>query len=260
MKTVRAIAVTVLGVVLAAAALADWVAPAPYARQFRDAPNSPASRRFLLGTDELGRDRLSRLLHGSRVSLLLAPAAALVSTLLAAFIGGGAGYLGGRWDRLASRFIALFLSLPWLFLLLAARATLPLHVSGAASAGIVFGLLGLLGWAAPARAMRAEAQSLRAAPFLLQARASGSRGARLLLVHVLPNLGPALRAQFWISVPVFILSEATIGLLGMGVAEPLPSWGNLLRGFGPAALAPGLLLFVVLGCLHLIFPGREFTT
>jgi peptide/nickel transport system permease protein len=252
--------VAALSVILAAAALADWVAPAPYGRQFRDASNSPASRRFLMGTDELGRDRLSRLLHGSRVSLLLAPGASLVSTLLAGFVGAGAGYLGGRWDRLASRVIALFLSLPWLLLLLAARATLPLHASGAASAGIVFALLGLLGWAAPARAMRAEAQSLRGASFVLQARASGSRGLRLLLVHVLPNLAPALRAQFWILVPIFILSEATLGLLGLGVAEPLPSWGNLLRGSDPVAVAPALLMFVVLGCLHLIFPGREFTT
>jgi len=183
-----------------------------------------------------------------------------VSTALAALIGGSAGFLGGRLGRLASRAIDLFDSLPWLFLLLAARATLPLHVSDAASVGILFALLGLLGWPAPARVMRAEAQSLRGARFVLQARAFGSRGARLLLVHVLPNLGPTLRAQFWVSVPIFILSEATLGLLGLGVAEPLPSWGNLLRGSAPAAVAPALLMFVVLGCLHMIFPEREFTT
>src|SRR6059036_2372715 len=98
MKTIRYIAVGLLALVFLAAALADWVAPAPYARQFRDAPSSAPTRRFLLGTDELGRDRLSRLLYGSRVSLLLAPATALLSTLMAALIGGGAGYLGGRWD------------------------------------------------------------------------------------------------------------------------------------------------------------------
>jgi peptide/nickel transport system permease protein len=268
MRTVRRIAVTVLAIVFAAAALADWVAPAPYARQFRDAPNSPPSRRFPLGTDELGRDRLSRLLYGSRVSLLLAPATALLSTLLAALIGGSAGYLGGRWDRLAMRAIDLFLSLPWLFLLLTVRAMLPLNVSPLASISITFALLGLLGWAAPARVMRAGARSVREADFVLQARASGCRGARLLLVHVLPNLGPVLRAQFWISIPVVILSEATLGLLGLGVAEPLPSWGNLLRGLenysaalsGPWTLAPVLLLFVVMSCLHVIFPGRDFST
>jgi hypothetical protein len=93
-------------------------------------------------------------------------------------------------------------------------------------------------------------------------------GFRLPWVHVLPNLRPVLRAQFWISVPVFILGEATLGLLGLGVTEPLPSWGNMLRGLesysssvsGPWALSPILLLFVVMSCLHLIFPGRDFST
>jgi len=116
--------------------------------------------------------------------------------------------------------------------------------------------------------IRAGAQSLRHADFILQARASGCRGARLLFVHVLPNLRPVISAQFWISVPVFILGEATLGLLGLGVTEPLPSWGNLLRGLesyspavsGPWALSPILLLFVVMSCLHLIFPRREFST
>ena len=268
MRTVRYIAVGLLSVIFLAAALSDWVAPAPYAQQFRDAPSSAPSRRFLLGTDELGRDRLSRLLYGTRVSLLLAPATALLSTLLAALIGGGAGYLGGRWDRLALRVIDLFLSLPWLFLLLMARAMLPLNVSPSVSITITFALLGLLGWAAPARIVRAGAQSLRSADFVLQARAYGCRGPRLLFAHVLPNLAPVLRAQFWISVPVFILSEASLGLLGLGVAEPMPSWGNLLRGLegysaafsGPWVLAPVLLLFIVVSCLHLVFPGRDFST
>src|SRR5713226_9484225 len=117
-QAIRLGAAVVLAVIFLAAALADWVAPAPYAHQFRDSPNSAPSRQFPLGTDELGRDRLSRLLYGSRISLLLAPATALLSTLLAALIGGGAGYLGGRWDRFAMRSIDLFLALPWLFLLL----------------------------------------------------------------------------------------------------------------------------------------------
>jgi ABC-type dipeptide/oligopeptide/nickel transport system permease subunit len=268
MRTARWIAVTVLSIVFAAAALADWVAPAPYARQFQDAPNARPSRQFPLGTDELGRDRLSRLLVGSRISLLLAPAAALLSTFLAALIGGGAGYLGGRWDRFVTRSIDLFLSLPWLFVLLTVRATLPLNVSPAASIAITIALLGLVGWAGPARVIRAGAQSLRQAEFILQARASGCFGPRLLFVHVLPNLRPVLLAQFWISVPVFILAESTLGLLGLGVTEPLPSWGNLLRGLesystavsGPWALSPILLLFVVMSCLHLIFPGRDIST
>src|SRR5881275_659319 len=104
-----------LALIVAAAAAAGWVAPHHYADQTRDAANAGPSRAFPLGADELGHDRFSRLLYGTRVSLLLAPAAALLSTILAGLIGGAAGYRGGWVDRLAMRGIDLFLSLPWLF-------------------------------------------------------------------------------------------------------------------------------------------------
>lgn len=265
MKTLRLVALGTLLALLAAAVCADWLAPAPYGWQFRERTNAPPSHQFPLGTDELGRDRVSRLLHGSRVSLLLAPAAALLSTLMAALIGGVAGYLGGWWEGVVMRAVDLFLSLPWLFLLLTVRAMLPLTVSPWTSVVITFALLGLLGWAGPARVVRAAVRSMRTSGFLLQARACGCRGIRLFLIHILPNLKPILHAQFWISVPVFILAEANLGLLGLGVAEPLPSWGNLLRGLenfpavrtNPAILAPVLLLVLVIGSLHLVFPAED---
>src|SRR5579871_6520220 len=113
-----------LGVVILSCLLADVLAPASYAQQFRDAPDAACSRQHPLGTDDLGRDRFSRLLYGTRVSLLLAPAAALLTSLLAAFVGAVAG-LAGRWaDRLIESSADLFLSLPWLFLLLTVRACL----------------------------------------------------------------------------------------------------------------------------------------
>lgn len=268
MKTAHHIALGILLVTASASLLSGILAPAPYATQFRDSPNAAPSRQFPLGTDELGRDRLSRLLYGTRISLLLAPAAAFVSTLLAALVGGLAGYAGGWWERAAIRSIDLFLSLPWLFLLLTVRAMLPLNVSPMASVIITFLLLGLLGWAGPARVIRAGARALRNADFVLQARAGGCRGPRLLVVHVLPNLTPVLYAQFWISIPVFILSEANLGLLGLGVAEPLPSWGNLLRGLenypavlaNPWMLAPAVLLVLVIGCWQLVLPGEDFSS
>ena len=268
MKTLRQFVLGILILVFAASLLAGLLAPAPYAKQFRDSPNAAPSRRFPLGTDELGRDQLSRLLYGSRVSLLLAPAAALLSTFIAALVGGLAGYLGGWQERLIVRSIDLFLSLPWLFLLLTMRALLPLNVSPVASVSITFALLGLLGWAGPARVVRAGVRSLTNSDFVLQARACGCRGSRLLVMHVLPNLKPTLLAQFWISVPVFILAEANLGLLGLGVAEPLPSWGNLLRGLesygavrsNPWMLAPMLLLVIVMGSLQVAFPGEEYSS
>src|SRR5437763_8995905 len=99
MKAITWAATAFLVLVTAVSLLADMVAPVPYAEQFRAAISAPPSSRFLLGTDELGRDRFSRLLHGTRVSLVLAPAAALLSMLIAAVLGGAAGYLGGRWER-----------------------------------------------------------------------------------------------------------------------------------------------------------------
>ncbi len=190
----------------------------------------PPSAQFWLGTDELGRDRFARLLYGTRVSLLLAPGrGAAFHSDLPGLIGGAAGYLGGRWERMVTTGVDLFLSLPWLFLLLAVRALLPLNTSPVTSVAITFLLLGCLGWAAPARIIRAGTRTLVNSDYLVQASASGISRWRLFWRHLLPNLRPILLAQFWISVPLFILSEANLGLLGLGVSEPLPSWGALLR-------------------------------
>jgi ABC-type dipeptide/oligopeptide/nickel transport system permease subunit len=265
MKRVRQFAWLFLVLVALASLGAGFWAPADYAVQFREAPNSPPSRQHWLGTDDLGRERFSRVLYGTRISLLMAPAAALLSTLLATLVGGVAGYLGGWWERAAMTVTDLFLSMPWLFLLLAVRAMLPLNVSPLASVAVTFLLLGLLGWAASARVLCAGARGLRDSDFVLQARASGLHGARLLAVHVLPNLKPVLLAQFWISIPVFIISEANLGILGLGVAEPLPSWGSLLRelesftsfGFEAWKLVPLVLLVVVVSSFQIILSRDE---
>src|ERR1700690_3095007 len=118
MKWARTTAIAFLLVVSVACLLANVLAPASYAHQFREEPNASPSRQHLLGTDDLGRDRFARVLYGTRVSLLLAPAAALVSTALAALVGGLAGYMGGIWLQMARGFTDLFLSLPGLFLLI----------------------------------------------------------------------------------------------------------------------------------------------
>src|ERR1022692_5222135 len=144
MKAARLLACVIVVAVCALSLGANWLAPAGYAKQFREAPSAPPSHQHLLGTDEVGRDRFARVLYGTRISLLLAPAAALVSTALAALVGGLAGYLGGIWLKLARAFTDLFLSLPWLFLLLPVRALLPLNVSPIVSVLITFAMLGCL--------------------------------------------------------------------------------------------------------------------
>lgn len=225
----RKLACLVLLSVVILCLAASWLAPGGYAKQYREAASSPPSHQHWLGTDEIGRDRFARVLYGTRISLLLAPAAAFLSTLMAALIGGLAGYLGGMWGRAAMAVTDLFLALPWLFLLITVRALMPLNVSPLISVLVTFLLLGLLGWTSAARVLCATAASLRNSDFVRQARASGIHGPRLFWIHIVPNLKPVLYAQFWISIPVFILSEANLGILGLGVAEPLPSWGSLLR-------------------------------
>jgi len=129
-------------------------------------------------------------------------------------------------------------------------------------------LLGSLGWAAAARVICANTRSLCASDFVLLARASGNGGGRLFWRHVLPNLKPVLGAQFWISIPVFILTEANLGILGLGVAEPLPSWGSLLReleSFSAFSVhlwqfIPVVLLVVTVSCFHLAMQKQELSS
>jgi peptide/nickel transport system permease protein len=259
-KVTLAAAWAVLAITALAALGANAIAPASYERQFREFPNAAPSKQFPLGTDELGRDRLSRLLYGTRISLLLAPAAALLATLIAALAGIAAGIAGGRIEQLILSCVDLVASLPWLFLLIAVRATMPLNVSGYTSVSVTFLLLGALGWAGAARVIRSAVWSVKESGFMVQARSLGVSGVRLFAVQLLPNLRAPILAQFWLSIPLFILAEANLGVLGLGVSEPLPSWGNLLLDLvnhreiaeAPWRLAPAVLLVVVLLALQVV--------
>lgn len=246
--------------------LANGLAPYPYSRQFRDSPNAPASSHFLLGTDALGRDRFSRMLYGGRTSLVFAPAAALVAGVLALLMGLAAGCLGRTAERLVTAMADMCLSLPWLFALLAVRALLPLNASVSATILVTFALLGLLGWAGPCRILLAAVKRHRSSDFVLFARASGCPGWRVAAVHVVPNLLPLAMAQFLVTVPLFLLAEANLGLLGLGIPEPVPSLGGMLRELEnlPGAIArpwmfvPALLLFTVVTCFHLLVSADKY--
>ncbi|MGB8770886.1 MAG: ABC transporter permease [Candidatus Korobacteraceae bacterium] len=258
MRIVR-LAATVLAAVLILASVGGSFLPRfDYAVQDREQVNASSSAKHWLGTDDLGRDRFARLLHGTCVSMLLAPAAAALSILLALAIGAAPGFFGGFSERAAKTAIDLFLSVPWLFLLLTVRAMLPLNTSPAVSVAITFLMLGVLGWAAPARILLARARSMRQSDFILMARSIGVSPARLLGKHVLPNLRPILLAQFWISVPMFVLAEANLSLLGLGVAEPLPSLGSLLRELETVmSFRADLCRFAALIVLVLIVSGMQ---
>lgn len=229
MRSLRWAAAVFLGLAFLAALGAGFIAPAGYEHQFREVPDAAPSAQHFLGTDDLGRDRFARMLYGMRVSLLLSPLAAAIATIFAAAVGGIAGYLGGWVERCLMVLVDVFLCVPWLFLLIMVRAVLPLNISPEASVMVTFALLGCLGWAASARVICAGTRDLMRSDFIWMARATGFRGFKLLRLHVLPNLRGALLAQFWISVPVFIIAEANLGVLGLGVSEPLPSLGSLLH-------------------------------
>jgi len=268
MKRIRVAAATLACTLVLISVAGSFLPRFDYSWQDREHVNASPSPRHWLGTDDLGRDRFARLLHGSRISILLAPAAAAVSMLLAFVIGAVPGFAGGFAERAAKTAIDLVLSIPWLFLLLMVRATLPLNTSPAASVTITFLVLGLLGWAAPARILLARARSMRRAEFIILARSTGVAPLRLLCRHLMPNLRPVLLAQFWISVPIFILAEANLSILGLGVAEPLPSLGSLLRELESVLslradiwrFAPLVMLVLMVSSLQIAVSEREVSS
>ena len=255
MRRAAAAALVLLAALLAAS---EALAPHGYREQFREAPQAGASRRFPLGTDALGRDRLSRMMYGGRVSLACAPAAALLAGLLALGLALAGGCGGRHAERAVGMAADLCLSLPWLFALLAARAALPLNAPPGATVAVTFGLLGALGWAGPCRVLLAAVKRHGGSEFALAARAAGCPEWRVAAVQIVPNLLPLAAAQFLVTVPAFLLAEANLGLLGLGVPEPLPSLGGMLRELEnlpgiarhPLVLAPALLLFAIVSLFH----------
>jgi peptide/nickel transport system permease protein len=185
-------------------------------------------RIFLLGSDAYGRDQLSRFLYGGQISLLAGLIAAILSVSLGIVTGGIAGYYGGWVDDLLMRGGELFLALPWLYLLFAVRAALPLHISQWQVFLLLISVMGLIGWARPARLIRGVVLSAKERNFVLAARGFGASDSYLLRRHVLPQTYAVLLTQITLLVPQYVLAEVTLTFLGLGVGEPMPSWGALL--------------------------------
>jgi peptide/nickel transport system permease protein len=186
------------------------------------------ARLYLLGSDGFGRDQFSRILYGGQVSLLSGLLGAGCTLFMGAILGAVAGFYGGWRDVVLMRLAELFLALPWLYLLLALRAFLPLAVSPLKAFLLVIIVLATVGWARPARLVRAVVLSAKERDFVRAARGFGASNGYLLRRHIMPETCSVLLTQAAILIPQFVLAEMTLSFLGLGIPEPAPSWGNLL--------------------------------
>jgi len=249
-------ALATLLVVHLAIAGAGLVAPYDPTEQHRLQALLPPSAQFPLGTDEYGRDQLSRLLHGGRISLAAGTLATAISLGAGLAAGAIAGYLGGWIDELLMRVTELFLALPWLYLLLGVRAFLPLSLSPGHAFLLIAGIIGFVGWARPARIVRGIVLSARQREYVEAARGFGASGFYLLRKHILPQTWGVLLVQATVLIPQYILAEVGLSFVGLGVEQPEPSWGNMLASVRQVALlsscwwmlAPGALLALITLC------------
>jgi len=230
------------------------------------------SLRHLLGTDELGRDLLLRLLQGGQISLLVGLTAALAASLLGTAVGLAAGYYGGRLDAALMRLTDAVIALPLLPLLVVLAAIdlrklgVPAELADSQAASLyrIIVLVALVGWTTVARLVRGATLSLVRRDFVRAAEALGARPARIMLVHILPNLATPIIVATSLAVGEIILLESVLSFLGLGVAPPLASWGNMLTGaeetiaLAPQlAFYPGALIFLTVMACNLFGDGLQ---
>ena len=185
-------------------------------------------RVYLLGSDSTGRDVFSRLIFGSRVSLFIGMVGIVITTILGFLVGGLSGYFGGRFEFLAMRLVEFIMAIPGLYLLLALRSALAPHFPSDQMFFVIVIILAFIGWAGTARVLRGMTLSLRQNQYILAAQSMGQPAIVILFKHVLPNLLSYLLVAATLSIPGYVLGEAALSFLGLGVQEPSASWGLML--------------------------------
>jgi len=252
------VSAALLGFVAAAALLVPWITPLDYREMDWDYQGKPPNARYWMGTDVQGRDLLVRIFLGGRISLAVGLLATSVSALIGVAYGAGSALAGGKTDLLMMRFVDVLYGLPYMLVVIIVMAFFESR-----SIVFVFGVLGFFGWLTMARIARGQVLSVREREFVEAARALGVRTPALLWRHVIPNiLGPVI-VYATLSVPAFILQEAFLSFLGLGVSEPDPSWGKLNKEGADALGArmwwlvafPGAALALTLYCLNSIGDG-----
>jgi peptide/nickel transport system permease protein len=225
---------------------------------------APPSLEHPFGTDDLGRDTMTRVLYGGRISLLVGFLSMALSVTVGTVVGGLAGYFRGWVDSTLMRATDLFLSLPSLFVLIVASTMLQGTAFATAYGGtlMIVGILGVLSWMVVARIVRSSFLSIRERAFVEAARANGAGHVRLMVRHVLPNaLGPIF-VQATLQVAVAIIAESGLSYLGFGIQPPTATWGNMLKDAQVyltrepwLAVFPGLMIFVTVMSVNAIGDG-----
>ena len=233
---------------------------------------APPSREHLLGTDDLGRDLLLRLLYGGQVSLFVGLIGAIAAGVLGTLVGVVAGYLGGRIDALLMRLTDAVIALPLLPLLIVLAAVdlsklgLPAALAQSESASLyrILLIVALVGWTTVARLVRGATLSVRERDYVRAAVALGAGPLRIMMLHVLPNVVSPIIVATTLSVGNVILTESILSFLGLGIQPPLPSWGNMLTNAqeliwqAPAlAIYPGLLIFITVIAFNFLGDGLQ---
>jgi peptide/nickel transport system permease protein len=239
----------VVSILILVALLAQFISPYDPSAVKTEILLQPPSAHHWLGTDELGRDVLSRMIYGARISLMVGFVSIGLATLIGVIIGAISGYYGGWVDDLMMRFVDIMLTFPVFFLILAVIAVLEPNIMN------VMIVIGLTGWMGVARLVRAEFLSIKERDFVVAARSLGQRDAVIIFRHILPNAMAPVLVSATLGVAGAILTESALSFLGIGVQPPTPSWGSILtEGKNYIEFAwwlsvfPGLaILFTVLG-------------
>ncbi len=182
----------------------------------------------LLGTDEQSRDQLTRLLHGGRISLLIGFIGTSISYAIGCLVGGISGYIGGWLDVILMRFVEVLMSVPSIYLLVALAAILPPQISNTQRFALITAIISFVSWAGLARIIRGQVLSIKEQTFILAARASGASPLRIITNHILPQTITFIIISATLDIPRFIVVEAVLSLVGLGIQPPDPSWGNML--------------------------------
>jgi peptide/nickel transport system permease protein len=225
-----------------------------------------APRLRLLGTDQLGRDRFSRLVIATRFSLLVSPAGTILACIIGIGFGAISGYAGRLADSAMMSVADTVIALPTLILILAARAAFPLEMPPLTAAILLISIFALTGWAEMARLARGQVVAVRSLEFVTAARALGASESRILSKHVLPNIAGPLIVQATLILPAFFLAEVALSFLGVGLQEPEPSLGNMLTSASDLTqlshhpltlLSPALVIFLFVLATRLLSRGRR---